>query len=671
MTTYTLYLLIITIIKCKTFPSQISGNISCNEILSGVFNYSTNSPYNESHYYQLVITSSYKVHFKANCSDANTISQLHILNNLGEVVSDPYCSDTNECSNCSINITIPLHKGTYFVKITPYTQKTTTYKLNINCSPNCNYYAAGNDVIVSSHRVFDSIKIIDDIEIELDIKINQYCNESICNLLTVGDTHAQFIEYGGQNVVLLTSVYIGYPSLSINAEKNYFNISLRDSTHINEIYVPNANEILPKDNKFHHIYLSLKRRETLFIIDDITYYSSININLEQSNRYFVSELEEMNKNNLNSSTIWHPSYPLYVSNPWNVAMNGTIRNVCIRSEPNIVGNIQCNENINTIQNIIVGDIKYFKLILSAYVYEIKFNLVALRLKYQFSFRIYDINFEVLYNLESKKYSPAAMKDIIINSLDAGDYLVQFEFIDRINSFTYQRDLNVPLWCNYKQITDKYVMYPAQIDTQWLEAQLHCENKYGTSLATIISQQDIKDAIDIINSTAKEYIRRAIDLKLGHRADFYSWIGMYKLYEERINDSQWQWVDGSNCEYKGTGYCINDSSLYQQNLRTCSKECQPGSFRLPTSVNATVGSYLFLIQPEYIEELGTYAILQAPIGTYDIDAGSIDGFLCNAPNNGYPVPNCNNMLNCWKRIQCCNDSTMNGDIVLEYHDTKFD
>eukprot|EP01084_Bolivina_argentea_P267262 453622_1 len=312
------------------------------------------------------------------------------------------------------------------------------------------------------------------------MKINEYCNESICNLLTLGDT--QFITtFPVFNI--RDKYYISYPSLSINGQKNYLNISIRNSRQVNEIYVPNADAILPKDNQFHHIYLSLKANEKLFKIDGIAYYSGIDMDLEQTNSYFIAELEEMNRNNSHLSTIWHPSYPLYMSNPWNYAINAIVQNICIRSSPNIVGEIQCNKKINVIENIFIGDTKYFKLILSQNTYDIKFNLIALKLRYEFSFRVYDINFNVLYELISNKYSLISLENIIINSVNAGDYLIRFEFTQRSPN-SYARTPNVPLYCDYKSNTDKYIVTELEIDeNNWSRTEWACENKYGTTLAT--------------------------------------------------------------------------------------------------------------------------------------------------------------------------------------------
>eukprot|EP01084_Bolivina_argentea_P159494 277772_1 len=160
MTTFILYLLtlLIATIKCEIFPSQIRSNISCNKIVSDIFNYSTNTTFNESHYHQFIINSSYNVHFEGNCNDNDINSQFNILDYLGNIISDPYCSNGNQCSNCSINVTIPLNKGKYFVKTTSYQE--TNYELKINCSLNCDYYAPDNHTISSSHRIFDSVTII-------------------------------------------------------------------------------------------------------------------------------------------------------------------------------------------------------------------------------------------------------------------------------------------------------------------------------------------------------------------------------------------------------------------------------------------------------------------------------------------------------------------------------
>ncbi len=581
-------------IQCETLPSHIRSNVSCNEIISDTF-------VNESQYHQLVINSSYEIHFE-DCNHDNINATLTILDEFEKVASNAYCSDSNECGNCWVYFSVPLNKGTYFLKIEPYINgKGGSYELKIDCSSNCDYYVAENDMISISHRMFESVTIIDDkIEIEFDIKINEDCNASICNILYLGNTP-----------------YISYPSLSINGQDNYFNISLRDQTQWHEFYEPNAKQILSTNNSFQHIYLSIKPKEKVFMIDDIVYGSAIRAVPSQITPFFLSELQEMNENNVNVSTIWHPSYPLFMSNPWNndTNFNATIKNLCIRSAPQIVDTMRCNSKLNVIGDILIGDIKYYKVVLLKNTYYLTFNLISLYFRYVFSFRLYDNAFNVVYQVQSQQYTLRAMGDIVINSLDAGEYLVRLEFTEQ-GSFVSDGWFTVPLYCIFKSNTDRYVFTPdVSGEMSWPAAQWHCEHRYGSTLATMVSPQEIEQAVQVMNQSTLLFSQGGWD-------DTYwvninnLWIGMYKTL-----DSNWQWVDGTACSYNGTGYCIDDQSPYHDSLRMCPVQCY--SERMvdgPPSMNATVAAYIWRRVLEW--DTIPHAILQDSIDRPG------DGFLCN-------------------------------------------
>eukprot|EP01084_Bolivina_argentea_P261294 441495_1 len=107
------------------------------------------------------------------------------------------------------------------------------------------------------------------------------------------------------------------------------------------------------------------------------------------------------------------------------------------------------------------------------------------------------------------------------------------------------------------------------------------------------------------------------------------IGLYQEIDT------YKWVDGSTCSDNhisfGMNYC---------NEKNC------GSF-------ITMSTQIFIIsQPKYS--------LLSP--WYNTPSHmNVNGMLCNAPNSKYSPNNCNNILNCWKEIECCNNSMLLSDI----------
>ena len=77
----------------------------------------------------------------------------------------------------------------------------------------------------------------------------------------------------------------------------------------------------------------------------------------------------------------------------------------------------------------------------------------------------------------------------------------------------------------------------QHETDWFSAELYCQNNFGTHLATIISDQDLKEAIKIINETN----------------NFDIWIGLNDI----LNDGEFVWIDGTSCDYVTSGDCKDD------------------------------------------------------------------------------------------------------------------
>eukprot|EP01084_Bolivina_argentea_P268353 455766_1 len=179
---------------------------------------------------------------------------------------------------------------------------TTSYSVIPGELDDCDYHSIDTQTISPAKNIFDAITIINNtIEIQFEIKLNDYCNKSLCNVF-----HMYHDDYAGSI------------SLSINGLKNYFQISIVNAFNFNDIYrIPNANTLLPVDNQYHNFYLSytytvtdLNHNQNIFKIDDYVHY-------------YPSTVP--------TKILTNQTYKLYMSNPWNVAVNAVVSDICIKS----------------------------------------------------------------------------------------------------------------------------------------------------------------------------------------------------------------------------------------------------------------------------------------------------------------------------------------------------
>eukprot|EP01084_Bolivina_argentea_P016162 30268_1 len=585
--------------------------LSCGETISNVLLWD-----NIIHKYHFVTNDSYSVTID-DCYSPNEITT-KVYDMEGIFISNPYCEGGDYCGYCNHahednynwhqNFTMPLDNGEYFIQITTrtlayrYTFSIYCVPLDIrylsNTSDFCNYYSNNTYSIASSNIVFNDVLIRhSSIEIEFDIKLNKYCNESLCNIFYIGDHK-----------------YFRFLSLSINGNNNTFEITATYNYFFRNVFeISNASQLLPVDHEYHKLYVSYvseySNQAARLRIDDISHY--------RSKPWFSSFPTVIN-------------LPFYMVSPWHNGLNATIKDICIKSQeegpsntpcPICDGEIQCNQTL-------WGDIA-FPTDMSYYYFnttERKPNIVFDSCGSGFFTRLYlyDLDWNLLYKDIGDGLCGYAAT-LTIFSLDAGEYILGIGgdgFTADYGHWTLDVDCRGFINSTYVLNVDNPYFYQ-----DWFLQEATCEQQFGTSLATVITDQDIMDAKKLIHHEEIENYR--------------VWVGLYK---DITASSKWQWVTGMPCDYVSTEDCADDPhwSTTEPNYETSFDQTQAGA----------------------------YLLIKDSIRFYD---DSVDGTarvysersgLCNAPNGKYRVRNCTYIDGCWHTFGNSNDSILIFDTAYD-------
>eukprot|EP01084_Bolivina_argentea_P243395 408038_1 len=179
--------------------------------------------------------------------------------------------------------------------------------------------------------------------------------------------------------------------------------------------------------------------------------------------------------------------------------------------------------------------------------------------------------------------------------------------------------------NGQQYTDQYIVQ--SLTATWFDAENHCENVIGTSLATIITDNDMEKAIINIISSGHDY--QSTNLSF--------WIGLY-----RFKNNIWHWIERMDCNYTLTQNCKDDSH-WQMN--------QPDE--LPESkYMGHYGAVLFI--PDISNPYNNTYLYDMPFE----DTNAM--VLCNGPVSNYTIPTCSETF-CWKQEKHLSDFTMILDV----------
>eukprot|EP01084_Bolivina_argentea_P296443 510571_1 len=443
------------------------------------------------------------------------------------------------------------------------------------------------DIILTqqSNKILNTTNIINEtIEVQFDIKLSNPCN-SLCNILYIGNNDK-----------------IQHPSLSVNGLTNHIELTINNS-HYNITYeIPNANEILPADNQYYNIYL----------------YISPNINILRINYTLVV----YNYYDVFSLITNISYYSVYTSDPWHAHINASIANLCIRS--NLIvkshGVMNCGDIIKG-ELISPSDINYYYFNLS----QIQSVLLDACTSWfdTYLYLYHKNNLTILYEQDDDEF--CNLQTVMwITSLPADQYILAISGYETFKNHDYG-EWEIEIICD-KHYNYSYIpLYEWEIT--WLQAEFECRRRFGTTLATVVTEQDLEEI-----KTSMPNTKKYVDL----------WIGLYN----NIGRSEWQWIDGTKCNLQNStsAPCINYDT----------------DWRLDSSDISKYGTYLswFTTNRETVLRY---------IGAIDQQTGK-NGMICNAPNGKYKFINCENDLNnCWTDMDCCNNSILESDIHFHVYE----
>eukprot|EP01084_Bolivina_argentea_P073971 134202_1 len=603
---------LLLLIFCLVFQAfsqlniTIKYNVSCGDVITETIK---DEP--AAHYYQFSINTAYYVNFE-DC-DSSTDMKLQIADNMGYDISYEYCNDMgDDCGVCKNdaeypeNFTMPMVPDIYFIGIGPY-DIGGTYQLKVNCFPisvsdtasnNCDHYNKANYSIIPSQKVVDVI--IDTnktFEIRFDIKLNNYCNASLCNILSILDKN---------NYEAL--------SLFIDVSPNELIISISNDSYI--YVINNANTILPTDSKYHHIHL-LYGQDLNAIENNVSM-----IKIDNSTFYYRPVIYPL---------LLPQIYGLYFSNSYDEAVNASVTNICLNGVVIIEGELRCGD-------ILEGSLRSPTDIIFYYFNSLKTGYVSFDSCYS-SFDtwlfLFNLSGHIIHQANDDGFCfPKAQLNV--DPLTQGEYVLGISGDDDYGKWELEVfcDTDVTLCNNVNDynISDlSYILISCS--NRWFDAELMCEKEFGTTLATIIDEEDLIDAMMDIN---EQFTMQASVLD-EQKYNISIWIGMYR---DLSSVKQWKWIDGSVCDYMSTNNCFDDLEWKEKN-----------------STDQQLSSVLFI--PEVTNNNSISSFDAIPIdGSYSTHSFMA---LCNGPVSKYSVQQCSNKLQCWHLLDCCNDVRLNSDI----------
>ncbi len=153
----------------------------------------------------------------------------------------------------------------------------------------------------------------------------------------------------------------------------------------------------------------------------------------------------------------------------------------------------------------------------------------------------DIDFNVLYEGDDDGTCYNEEQLLINSTVNPGLYILKISGSGTDDIHAYG-NWYISVLCDEPPSKPQYIL-GVNFITGWLGAERHCEFMYGTTLATIITEEDMKLARDII-----------IRNNLWARNTTGLWMGMY---HDVFNNTKLKWIDGTPCNYTKSGYWEDD------------------------------------------------------------------------------------------------------------------
>eukprot|EP01084_Bolivina_argentea_P066197 120673_1 len=245
-------------------------------------------------------------------------------------------------------------------------------------------------------------------------------------------------------------------------------------------------------------------------------------------------------------------------------------------------------------------------------------------------QLLDYNYTVLFfnddiNVGYCEYDNAYL---LIPLLSEGQYILGLRGITDINVFKHS---GYPQW-KVKVIceeinTDPYRLPDVNVPDGISEAKQVCQEFYGTSLATVITDNDALQLSNIIQQSIYNIT--------------YVYVGMYTSI---LNGNKWQWMDDTNCNYTISGKCIDDIhwSMNQPYISDINRNIEDAVY-WNSKYNKTGLYTLYTLQS--LDMLNSVA--------------------CNAPipYGRYSESNCTNDKNCWIQFSIQNSDSMKESVDM--------
>eukprot|EP01084_Bolivina_argentea_P148626 259806_1 len=503
--------------------------------------------------------------------------------------------------------------------------------LDFHASIDCDYYSSGIYSISPKHKMSNSI-VIDNriLKVEFDIKLNNYC-QTLCNILHIRNHDFESI------------------SLSVNFQENVFEISvIHNYIYYYTIKFSNASIMLPTDNKYHHIFLlflhessEISLHANIFKIDEFTHY------------YHATPFLSL----WNSSI--HKTYQIYFSNINAIGVTAQIKHICIKTSF-YDGIVQCGQTItgNLVSKM---DIIYYYFNIKSTTGASKVIFTCSNSSIQINIDLYKPNAIHLYDeyTDMLRYPSTYVsgKQFTVPALYDGEYVLKMFGITNPYAQLYRDmahwEISVTCLVQKQNMTNYRVIVNDFGWNEWWDAERACENMFYSTLATIITEQDMHQAIELINF----YIQTQ-NITTWHAA----WIGLYRF---PVINSQWNWVDGTSCAYTVSGDCIDQMFWHTGQPSTILYGNDTAQYRDPR------GAYLSVSN-----EFNMQNMYENTHHRFDYLWNGFHIALCNAPNGKYQIHNCSQSIQCWLSINCCDDTDLNSDVYTKvyndndpYHETN--